>query len=380
MQSLLYIEVNLLCLLILALVLLKVRMGNDLRNRQFWFSAVLLASIVAFFLDILWILVTKGSVHVAPLGSFCINAAYYLMASVGSFCWFVYSEKVQNSRFVASRARIVACAVPLMVSFVLVLSSYWTGWAFSIDADGGYERGSLYYVQFFIVYGYGLVTAAHALLGSFKKENFAVRSQYLALMYFAILPLLFITLQALAPNVPLTCVGVAVALLWVFLDMQEQKISLDPLTQLNNRTQLAKHVAQRMRHRDAGQTLCLYLVDVDHFKAINDTYGHVEGDRALQRVADALRRCCADGSGFPARYGGDEFVLVRESANPCDAKAIGAYLNAELAQGNAGEPTEYSMRVSVGSAAYTEGVRTLQDLVHLADKELYQVKATRSAS
>ena len=379
MQSLLYIEVNLLCLLILALVLMKVLRGNDVRSRQFWFSGVLLASILASALDMLWILVSTGSMSVSPVGSFGINATYYLMASLGSFCWFVYSERVQTSRLVASPARIVVCSAPLMVSFVLVLSSYWTGWALSIDAEGGYHRGSLYAVQFFIVYSYGLVTAAHALVGAFKKENFAVRSQYLSLTYFAVLPLAFITLQAFAPNVPLTCVGVTVALLWVYLDMQEQKISLDPLTQLNNRTQLAKHVAQRMRHRDAGQTLCLFIVDVDRFKGINDIYGHVEGDRALVRVADALRRCCAGGSAFIGRFGGDEFIVVRDSARTCDATEMGARLNAELARLDEAAGAPYALHVSVGAAAYREGIETLQDFIREADRELYEAKAARAA-
>ena len=96
MQSLLYIEVNLLCLLILALVLVKVLRGNDVRSRQFWFSGVLLASILASALDMLWILVSTGSMSVSPVGSFGINATYYLMASLGSFCWFVYSERVKT--------------------------------------------------------------------------------------------------------------------------------------------------------------------------------------------------------------------------------------------------------------------------------------------
>lgn len=377
MQTLLYIEVNLLCLLIIMLVLIKVRMGNDLRNRQFWFSAVLLANILASSLDILWVLVTLGSVHVAPFGSFCINAAYYLMASLGSFCWFIYSERVQNSRIVSTRRGMALCALPLAVSFILVLSSYWTGWALSIDAQGGYHRGDLYVVQFLIVYGYGLVTATHALVNAFKKENFAVRSQYLSLTYFAILPLVFITLQAFNPNVPLTCVGVAVALLWVYLDMQEQKISLDPLTQLNNRTELAKYVAHRMRHHDANQTLCLYIIDIDHFKTINDTYGHIEGDRALQRVADALRHCCAEGACFIARYGGDEFVMVRESSHTYDANEASERLNAAIAQISQREQVPYPIKVSVGAAQYTDEIYTLQDFIHQADQELYQAKATR---
>ena len=376
MQALIYIEVNLLCLLILTLILVKVLRGNELRMRQFWFSAVLVASILSSALDMLWILVSVGSMRVSALGSFGINASYYLMASIGSFCWFMYSEHVQGSCLVTTPARMLACAAPLAISFVLVISSYWTGWALSI--------GSLYLVQFFIVYGYGMVTAVHALVNAFKKENFAVRSQYLSLTYFAVLPLAFITLQAFAPNVPLTCVGVAVGLLLgsqgmesTSLDMQERKISLDPLTQLNNRTQLAKHVSHRMRHRDAGQTLCLFIVDVDHFKAINDTYGHVEGDRALVRVADALRRCFSGSSCFLARYGGDEFVVVRESAEPCDAEAVGARLNAVLERLNQEAHAGYAMQVSIGAAPQVEGICTLQDFIRAADKELYQVKAAR---
>lgn len=376
MQSLIYIEVNLLCLLILALVLVKTLRGDDLRTRQFWFSGVLAASILASALDMLWMLVSVGTLRTAPLGSFLINAAYYLMASLGSFCWFVYSERVQGSRLVASRGRIVLCAIPLMVSFALVASSYWTGWALFIDAEGGYHRGSLYFVQFFIVYGYGLFTAVHALMNALKKQNFAMRSQYLALTYFAVLPLLFITLQAFAPNVPLTCVGVAVALLWVYLDMQEEKISLDPLTQLNNRGQLARHVAQRMRHRGAGQTLRLFIVDVDSFKRINDVQGHVEGDRALVRVSEALRRC-AGASDFVARYGGDEFVVVRDSAEPCDAGALAEALNAELAALDAAAEAPYELHVSVGGAAFDEDILTLQDFLHKADKELYRAKAAQ---
>ena len=374
---LLYIEVNLLCALILLLIAIKTVKGNEARDTQIWFVGVLCAGIAAFSLDIVWTFVMTDALNVGFLGSYLINASYYFLATIGSFCWFVYSERVQRSRFARTRRGLLISAIPLMVSFSLIVASAATGWVLSIDETGAYERGSWYYVQFGIVYGYGAVTAVHALVNAFKKENFAHRSQYLTLTYFAIFPLLFISLQAALPGVPLTCVGTAFSLLWVYLNMQEQNISLDPLTQLNNRTHLAKYVAQKMRHRDAERTLCLFIVDVDHFKQINDTYGHVEGDRALQRVADALRHCSANRQAFVARYGGDEFVIVREAAGGCDARLGRARLNAELARLGEEAYAPYEMRVSVGGAPYGSGICTLQDFIRAADKELYQAKANR---
>lgn len=373
----LYIEVNGLCFLIMALVLIKTRMGNDLRDRQAWFSTVLVVNIAACALDVAWVLADNGYAHLDRFGSYCINALYYLAASVGSFCWFVYSERVQNSRFASTKKGLALSAVPLFVSIALITLSVETGWILSIDASGAYQRGDWYAVQFCIVYGYGAVTAAHALVGAFKKENFAQRSQYIALASFVIFPLIGITLQAFLPGVPLTSVGVAFALLWVYLDMQEQKISLDPLTQLNNRTQLARYVSSRMRHRDPSRPLQLFIIDIDRFKAINDTFGHVEGDRALQRVADAMRAGFAGSSCFLARYGGDEFVLVAESADDCDAGLVADTLNAELARLNAEAKAPYPMKASVGCAKCTDEIRTLQDFIRAADKQLYLVKQTR---
>lgn len=373
----LYIEVNCLCLLIMALVLIKTCTGNDLRDRQVWFSAVLIANIAACVLDIAWALVDSGYANLDRLSSYWVNALYYLAASVGGFCWFIYSERVQGSHFASTKKGLALSALPLLVSVILIALSAKTGWILSVDEQGEYHRGDWYAVQFFIVYGYGAATAAHALVGAFKKENFAQRSQYIALASFAVFPLIGITLQAFLAGVPLTSVAAAFALLWVYLDMQEQKISLDPLTQLNNRTQLARYVSNKLKHQDSTKPLRLAIIDIDHFKDINDTFGHVEGDRALQRVADAMRSAFAGYSCFLARYGGDEFVLVMEAERGRDAAAITSALNSELARLTEAAQAAYPLKASVGCAKRTDEMRTLQDFIRAADKQLYVAKQAR---
>lgn len=81
---LLYIEVNLLCVLILLLLAIKATKSNESRDTQTWFVAVLCAGIAAFSLDIVWTFVMTDALDVGFLGSFLINASYYFLATVAS--------------------------------------------------------------------------------------------------------------------------------------------------------------------------------------------------------------------------------------------------------------------------------------------------------
>src|SRR3954466_6889798 len=96
-------------------------------------------------------------------------------------------------------------------------------------------------------------------------------------------------------------------------ELQEvrEKAALDPLTQLFNRAQLDAHLD---RVADLAFLLssspCILMIDVDHFKKCNDSYGHAAGDDVLRRVADSLVRNFLRREDFVARYGGEEFVVV----------------------------------------------------------------------
>ncbi|MDE1239914.1 GGDEF domain-containing protein [Vibrio aestuarianus] len=86
---------------------------------------------------------------------------------------------------------------------------------------------------------------------------------------------------------------------------------LDGLTGLNNRRyfdqHLKSHLAQAYRKK---QPLSLLLIDIDYFKQYNDTFGHLEGDDCLKKVATALHQCCRRPTDIAARYGGEEFAII----------------------------------------------------------------------
>lgn len=151
----------------------------------------------------------------------------------------------------------------------------------------------------------------------------------------------------------------------------ERLARTDPLTGLPNRRVLEERLEEEL-HRSARsrRSFALAIVDVDHFKSINDTYGHPAGDDALQRFASALR-AQARHADFVARFAGDEFAIILIDVDPPKARAILERLvevirTVQLSNGA-------SLSASVG-AALSYPVDSAESIIERADAALYQAK------
>ncbi len=152
----------------------------------------------------------------------------------------------------------------------------------------------------------------------------------------------------------------------------------DPLTALHNRRGLTSHlehwVAWASRYT---RPLGVILIDVDDFKAINDTMGHALGDLALRAVSQAFE-ATVRGSDFVARYGGDEFAIVAPETDEHELAALGERLVAAVAgirlRDMDGRHVPLSVSVGIASlAASTESI-TPEDALAAADRSLYEAK------
>ena len=146
----------------------------------------------------------------------------------------------------------------------------------------------------------------------------------------------------------------------------------DPLTGLANRRSFDDelHTAGAWAER-TGRPLALITVDLDYFKAINDTYGHAAGDRALQAVAGALR-AVAERDEVVARLGGDEFVMLLRADQPGALRTTSALLDivAGLTDLPSGPPG-----LSIGVAVLPDHATTVADLLAASDTALYEAKS-----
>ena len=156
-------------------------------------------------------------------------------------------------------------------------------------------------------------------------------------------------------------------------ELREQALR-DPLTGLYNRRALAERYAEEQAHRRAtGQPLALVVIDIDHFKRINDAFGHAAGDRVLCGLAREMRNALR-ASDTVYRTGGEEFALLMPHADADNALRRVETLRQRLAAADLGLDGQ-GVTFSAGVAAAGPGLESLDALLHAADGALYAAKA-----
>ena len=156
-------------------------------------------------------------------------------------------------------------------------------------------------------------------------------------------------------------------------EMERQAIS-DGLTGIHNyrhfRDTLKSTVSRAERY---DETFCLLMMDLDHFKAVNDTIGHQAGDDVLRAVAGVLRMCSRE-SDYQARYGGEEFVMVLPQTALSEASTLAERVRSQVAEidtGNAG----VRVTMSIGVASFPDSARDHDGVLAAADAALLRAKA-----
>ncbi len=173
--------------------------------------------------------------------------------------------------------------------------------------------------------------------------------------------------------------GLAVAVANALSHQDLQRVAaLDPLTSVYNRRfgieRLNEEVARSQR---SGDALGLLLLDLDHFKSVNDTYGHMVGDRVLQSAVHATRQVLREGDVL-VRYGGEEFLVILPAAGRRDLTEMAERIRRSVSEAETVTGAHrLTITVSIGGAGLPDQVvRDPAELIGIADQALYTAKAT----
>lgn len=154
----------------------------------------------------------------------------------------------------------------------------------------------------------------------------------------------------------------------------EQLAFNDPLTGLPNRLRLNERLEFSIElARREGTRFAVLFIDIDRFKHINDSLGHVFGDRVLIEVARRIQQCLRQVDTL-ARLGGDEFLILLHHVGRCEAETVARRLLESIARPFEFDGLKFSLSCSIGIALYPEDGETLDDLVKNADSAMYYVK------
>ena len=377
MASLLYAEIYLICILIVALILYWAGRSGSNSTGERRLRVMLWTFLINFISNLLFAVFNGLWDSFAPAKALCwgFKTVYHISLCVGVYAWCGYAEAQRSDSPFKNRTLRLLTLIPLAIPVMLALINLKTRWLFDIDAQGHYAWRNMYHFQMaYLVAGSALFSVPQ--LRRIPREFELSRRNHLALT--ASFPLCLLVawiISNVGEGYPVKCVFIAFDLLLIYMDSATRQISQDKLTQVNNRQNLLSFMEYKIRNHD--EPLFLLMMDVDYFKAINDTYGHLEGDEALIQVAKALKRACGAYHRRPyiARYGGDEFIILLEGSQAeCDRLCgdIRTALKALCAEAN----KPYDLSLSIGVACWQTGMNP-NDFIAAADARLYEIKRAR---
>lgn len=303
-----------------------------------------------------------------------LNALFFALNDGPLFLFFLFLDFHVHGNPGRSKRILRALAAVWAVTVFVSLTSPLTGLLFSYSSEGGYQRGQLFAP--YAVLSYGIL--AMSLVGAWKNRRRIERNSLLPLLLFPLPTVLGGTLQMFFPNLSLMWSGGTLTLLVIYLHLQNERIHRDYLTGAWNRRFLDEWLEHRLSL--GNPQISGLFMDLDGFKALNDTFGHETGDEAL-RMAVSIIRSCVHGSDFLARYAGDEFVVILDTSSPGTITRVVSRIEDEIERFNRGGSRKFPLSLSIGAAIYSEdldgdGDRFLKRL----DAAMYSRKHARKRS
>lgn len=372
-----YVEIDLSCLLLLIYIMVKSHRNFERQGSWLLYRFTLCFITLFVVSDLTWVLMDFDVLPSGEMLLYLINTIYFIFSVLASSFWFFFTESEMGGLH-ANQVRLKTFAMlPALLMIFLLIVSYFNGCMFSFDEEGHYVRGPLYLISFAIPLAYLVVATIHPFCRMFQQKYYIQRTSNAYLSAFSFITIVSGLLQIFLPGTPLPCLGITAASLLVYLNNQELMISLDPLTKLNNRSHMVRHLNHKMEHLEKNQNLFLLLLDLDRFKHINDTYGHVEGDNALIRLAGVLKKAAAAFNCFVARYGGDEFIIVFETGDELQVDRLRTFIHQELRECNRQANKDYDIETSIGCAKFNDNIQYVPEFIALADASLYAEKQRR---
>jgi len=301
------------------------------------------------------------------------------LCSLFCFFWALYCTFRQG--YGQRRRDLVILSIPLLLLIGFLLANYSNGFIFRITDDNNYIRGPYFHITTACTYSYIL----YSIIFILKNRNILARNEFYPYLITPLLPVVTGILQlALRIDVLIVWPSVAAALLIIQFYSLDEKINLDHLTGLYNRKYLDEYIEDmiqlgRISSAKTNKKYAALMIDLDNFKSINDTFGHVEGDNALRIAAELLNKSVRKGD-FVSRYGGDEFLII---LSQCSSNTPGRVINRiteNFKYYNEEHDLPYSIGFSIGFKVFSNmhGL-TSKDILSSIDELMYKNKHSKNA-
>jgi len=359
-----------------SIILLVIVLTNMYRrSRQYLpdqkiFLAIVIANIAILIFDSLqWYLDGKPG-STAYYVNLISNVLYYTFQILpcGLWCFYVrYQIRMDVKEMM--RAKLLL-GVPFIINSVISILSSFYGFYFFVNDMNYYSRGDLFWLSVLFTYGYFLYSIVYVLINRKNTE----RNIFISLLLFSLPPLVGSVIQVFHFGYALIWSSTALSVIMIYINIQKNQLYTDHLTGLYNRRLLDIHLKDCLKNNAKQGGIGVIMLDIEKFKDINDTFGHVVGDQALVETANALKKSIGQ-TGFTARYGGDEFVVVIPANDKSLLERAAKTIKDGIEQLNQREDILYKLHLSMGYELFECGGNiTISDVLYRIDRQMYEDK------
>jgi diguanylate cyclase (GGDEF)-like protein len=355
-----------------------IRKYNTDRFQRLVFGGLLLFTFIAMVSDLLYMMIEGMPGRIFYLLSYGICISYYIFQVLSCYFIMVFVDyMVFKSPERTRKITVIVCVITFIHALILAVNLKAHFYFYISEANNSFFRGDKYFIRLLVAYS-PLLFAAWDLISSprtFKKSHLYMMFLLLGFSFFGS------TIDLIFSSARLSWPCTTAALLYAYFFIIRSDTRLDSLTGIGNRFSFNEFTDKLSRH-STGESWAIVMIDMDHFKRINDTLGHQEGDNALCDMASIIKSC-VKGSDFAARYGGDEFVLatkVERGAENGIAKLM-SDIQAALDRHNAKNIRPFKLEISYGFDVYTAcGSESIEEFLIRIDSLMYKHKQERRRS
>lgn len=380
MTTIAYTEIDLFGIVILLLFWLNQHRFGSRSLDDRLFNWILVVTMLEQLMDAgQWLLEGQRFAGAAVLQQASYSLGYMIAPAI-TCLWVLYCDLYLHRDERALKRRTVFYLIPILFNTGLLFANLFTPLVYTIDSAAVYRRESWFAVYMVVMYLYGMLALGMVLIKLHSVKTGSARQELRYMAGFVLPPVVGGVVQWLFYGVSVIWLSCVVSEVLIYINVLSRQISTDVLTGLNNRRKLNQYLEMKLASAAADPALFLLMLDADHFKAINDRFGHAAGDRALSAIADILRSLCDRQDFFLARLGGDEFVLVGKDGDGSIPEWIGAELEARVEAFNRSGQEPFTLSLSIGVAHVNPaGGNTVDSLLDQADQAMYAVKCAKAA-
>ena len=352
--------------LVLFLLLYRIRIAQTNQFDEKAYNFMLIVTFIATINETLSFIIDARPGFIFHILQYISNAISSASSGIIGYCWCLFVEYHIHRNFERIKKKSRILAIPLIIATILIIINLLgTGIIFDISKENVYTRGPMNFILYIFVFVYYI----ESIYTVHKAKYDSILVEFFPIYYFIIPCMIGTMIQGFFFGVSTIWLCVAIAFIIVYIEIQISISFIDDLSGLYNRKYM-NHYLNKLQN-DKTKHVYGFMMDINDFKAINDTYGHLKGDYALIQFGIILQHSI-DKDSVAIRMGGDEFVIFAKLKSDEEALALKKQIKYNVRQFNIKSKEPFHLSFSIGIAKFNG--KNTDAFLSAMDDSMYEAK------